>query len=224
MSSSLYTRLLLLLALAIFLLPFLLGHPLVLGLVQLTLAAVLVSAVWQSGTGLVLRGLATALALLYLGVNWLPIGPSPEIRALAHGSAAAFLVVVATFITRNLWEQRRVGADAIIGALAGYLLLGLIWSAAYALVEVLIPGSFRGLETAWIPPEGVSTEPVGSIQPQLLYFSFVTLTTLGYGDLSPGSPVAASLSVLEAVVGQLYIAVLIARLVALSTTNESDTL
>ena len=106
---------------------------------------------------------------------------------------------------------KEVGADKIYGALSVYLLFGQGWALAYILVETMNPGSFVGLARPGVV-DGVGSE--------LIYYSFVTLTTLGYGDITPVSLTVRNLTVMEAVTGVLYIATLIASLVA--TYKESS--
>src|SRR5262249_16431504 len=93
------------------------------------------------------------------------------------------------------------------GAIAVYLLLGLIWAFGYRLVDIHIPGAlhFNTLPTAHEGPMA-----------RYVYFSLVTLTSLGYGDIIPVHPLARSLAVCEGVVGQLYPAILIAGLVGMA--------
>jgi Ion channel len=87
---------------------------------------------------------------------------------------------------------------------AVYLLLGILWAVCYEIVELLQPGSFS-----------VFGRKGTAALPQLAYFSFTTLTTLGLGEILPLSPLARSFVMLEALVGQLFPVVLIARLVAM---------
>jgi hypothetical protein len=119
---------------------------------------------------------------------------------------ALFVFLVLTTI--NAMRQVAVGNDIspnrIIGAVCIYLLLGVMWSILYGVTEYLQPGSFRGLTEAVSP----------AWNPDWVYYSFVTLTTLGYGDIVPLTQTARSLSFTEAVVGQFYIAVLVAGLVS----------
>ena len=90
----------------------------------------------------------------------------------------------------------------MIGALCLYLLLGVLWTILFAFVELARPAAFH-----------YAKDVPGDALENFMYYSFVTLTTLGYGDLTPVHPVARTLAYLEAVVGQLYIAVLVASLV-----------
>ncbi len=92
--------------------------------------------------------------------------------------------------------------------MAAYLLLAVFWTVAGMMIESLAPGSFS---------TGAQTPRAGWID--LLYFNLVTLTTLGYGDVLPVTPVARVWSALEAALGTLYLTILIARLVSLYTSR-----
>jgi hypothetical protein len=130
----------------------------------------------------------------------------------AQATAAAGLVSVAVMALLVLAQTFRAGpvnAYRIQGAVAAYLLLGLAWALAYELVDLLATGAFYALN------------PMERERHHFIYFSFVTLTTVGYGDLTPIHPVARSLAVAEALVGQLYPAILLARLVSLATGRGS---
>jgi hypothetical protein len=136
----------------------------------------------------------------------LPV-PEPWVRGTSLLSLLLFLVVV-------LGQTLRSGPitfHRIQGAVAAYLLLGVIWAEAYALVALLHPGAFSG-------PLNLADGPRG-----WFYFSFVTLTTVGYGDVLPVHPVARSLAILEAATGPLYLAILIARLVSLTVAPGRET-
>jgi voltage-gated potassium channel Kch len=98
-----------------------------------------------------------------------------------------------------------VNVHRIQGAVAAYLLLGLSWALAYELVALRVGQAFSGAGLG------------AAERTSFIYFSFVTLTTVGYGDITPVHPVARSLAVAEALTGQLYPAILLARLVSLAT-------
>jgi hypothetical protein len=118
-------------------------------------------------------------------------------------SLCAFMVVV-------LWQVNRKGpvtGHRVRGAVAGYLLLGLSCAYAYALIDFLIPGAFQ------MPAADLQSREAQ--YDAFVYFSIVTLTTLGYGDITAIHPVARSVVMMEALLGQLYPAILIARLVTL---------
>lgn len=115
----------------------------------------------------------------------------------------AFLLVVITAILRDVLWHERVTLHSVAGALSVFLLIGITWTLAYGALVAVVPEAFAGLAD--------DPQLRGA---QLFYFSFVTLTTLGYGDITPTTPEAMSLSTIQAIVGQLYLAVLVASLVA----------
>jgi hypothetical protein len=104
-----------------------------------------------------------------------------------------------------VYQEGPVTGHRIRGAIAAYLLLAVLFANAYGLINHLIPGAFN------IPPVQYQTEQVEAFY----YFSVVTLTTVGFGDITAVSPVARSFVMFEALIGQLYPAILIARLVTL---------
>jgi hypothetical protein len=113
---------------------------------------------------------------------------------------------------RGIYARPTVTAESVSASLTVYLLLGTIWANAYALLEYLSAGSFYGL----------AGEGIVVARRELFYYSFVTLTTLGYGDIGPTSEVARSLVISEAVVGQLYLVVLVASLVGMFLSQRSE--
>jgi hypothetical protein len=114
------------------------------------------------------------------------------------------LVIIWT-VGRAVFEPGRVTYHRVVGAILLYLTIGLVFVALYSLVGAVSPTAFNGLTVA----------AQVSLPSDLVYFSFTTLTTVGYGDIVPVHPVARSLSNVEAIVGQLYPATLLARLVSL---------
>lgn len=114
-----------------------------------------------------------------------------------------FMGFIVGIILSYLFKEDEITIDVIMGAICGYFLIGLLWNNAYALLEILEPNSFQ------------LSKFHESGGPDFIYYSFVTLTTLGYGDITPISTPAQSLSLLEAVMGQLYLAILVARLVGI---------
>ena len=130
-------------------------------------------------------------------------GGDPGTVGLAFGIATLSFVCVSLLI--RIFERPTVSAASVSSSLTVYMLMGILWSLAYTLTERLLPGSFYGLG------DGGSAETSRS----LFYYSFVTLVTVGYGDIGPVSPAARALAVAEAVVGQLYLVVLVASLVGM---------
>jgi hypothetical protein len=126
--------------------------------------------------------------------------PEPVIHVAELGAFALLLLVV----LGQTFRAGPVTLHRVLGGISAYLLLGVVWAESYTLLEALQPGSFSGALDAGRRSRG------------WLYFSFVTLTTVGYGDILPVRPAARSLAMLEAVTGPLYMAVLLARLVSLT--------
>ena len=116
-------------------------------------------------------------------------------------------ILILAFVLR----AREVDLGIVFGSVCVYLLVAFMWASGYTLIEGLQPGSFA------IP----SLTEEESTRNALQYFSFVTITTLGYGDIQPVTRLARMTSVLEAVIGQLYLVILVARLVGLHTALES---
>lgn len=169
----------------------------------LLFSLVLLAAVLASSGRRWTLAVALLLALPWLYLSWL----HPLWRADATDVAASLLIIALGLFVLGLLLQSvlgagKVGADTLCGAIAAYLLIGVVWALSYGVIEALDPGAFGfgegDFETLWN---------------QLLYFSLVTLSTLGYGDITPVSAFARIWSALEAVTGTLYLAVLIARLV-----------
>lgn len=145
------------------------------------------------------------LSVAWLYLTWLhPVWSGSLADELASVILASCIVYMAAVLLVGVVRTEQVTHDVISGAIAVYLLVGIAWAVVYALVEGLNPGSFR------LGPAGQ-----GTIWEQLLYFSFTTLSTLGFGDITPVSPIARMWTVFEAIFGTLYLAILVARLVSL---------
>lgn len=130
---------------------------------------------------------------------------------ISHISGIAFYAVSSVIILAHIIREKRIQADTLYGAVCVYLMFGLTWYLIYSFVEQLNPGSFYCGDA-----QNINGVLDGA---DLLYFSFVTLTTLGYGDITPVTAQVRSLSFLEAAAGTLYSAILVARLVGLYTAQ-----
>lgn len=162
---------------------------------------ILAAGAFKVTSRLTVRVLALGLAALTVVFGSVDPAYSRVFIAADITLSIVMLSVFAAFMTQQFLPRGREPIQRIAGAVSIYLLLGLIWARLYELVELVAPGAFR-------LPEG-ETLGTGS----LVYFSFVTLATLGYGDISPMNLVARNLAILEALVGQLYLVILISRLV-----------
>jgi Ca2+/Na+ antiporter len=130
---------------------------------------------------------------------------------IAVGSlcGAAFFLFAIIQMLIFIYSHKEVTRDLIIGAAVVYLFMALMWTFIFVAVETLHPGSFN-------IPEGQNIEA----SRQFVYYSFVTLTTLGYGDITPATSMARSLCILEAVIGQLYLVVQVAWLVGVHVSQS----
>jgi hypothetical protein len=136
------------------------------------------------------------------------------------GTSAVLLTYIAVLISVFLLKQNRVSADMILGAINVYLLFAIAFMFLHAFVEISYPGSYlyQGDSLSAVLKGHAEADALAF----LLYFSVVTMTTLGYGDIAPAVPAARMLCSLEAVIGQLFVAVFIARLVSLHIGRRSQ--
>ena len=140
-------------------------------------------------------------------VEELPI--APPARLTCHVAAVVALttavIVCCSRILRVVFRSERITVDSIFGSIVAYQLIGLFFAGVYTLLMLADPGSFRGA--------GVASAAPSLLQNDMAYYSFVTLATLGYGDIVPASSIARSIAVTEALVGQFYVAVVVALLI-----------
>jgi hypothetical protein len=162
---------------------------------------------------------ALALALPAATLLWAEQGGRSEPSAAVWVLFALFVVFLLVVVSRDVLRAVRVTADTIQGAVAVYLLLALVWAVAYTILNSLDPGAFQ-LSVA--DSARVQSTRAGGDMATFVYFSFVTLTTMGYGDVLPLSHTARGIATCEAVVGQVYLAVLVARLVGMQIAQGAD--
>ncbi len=155
--------------------------------------------------------LGTAGVVGYFG-NLFGLGAGFELLGML-GFGLFFLMVGIIIMTNIMLHIRQVTAELIYGSINVYLLVGMSFAFTHSVVELVQPGSISGLESLSMGND--------SIMPYV-YYSFVTMTTLGYGDVSPVTGPAASLAYIQAIFGQLYIAILVARLMGLYIAHETN--
>lgn len=166
---------------------------------------VLLSAVFAASARRAQFLFAMSLAVPWLVLKWGFGGPGFGGTEIATNILQASLNVFAIIlILHRIIKTKEVGFDDLCGAVAIYFLLGVSWALAFGVLEGLAPGTII-----------LSNSDAALSSIDLIYFSFTTLTTLGYGDIAPLSPVARIWSNLEAITGVLYLAVLVSRLVSL---------
>jgi hypothetical protein len=136
---------------------------------------------------------------------------APSFDALASLSGAALIAFSLYTIGRYIARQEEVNQDVIGAAIVFYLLMGVMWSIVFEALEYFEPGSFI-----------MGDEYPGDSRIRFIYYSFVTLTTLGFGDITPVTAKACSLSIIEAIVGQLYLVIQIAWLVGMHISRTTE--
>jgi Ion channel len=148
------------------------------------------------------------LAIAVLGTRWSGyVIDNAMLLLVNYGLGVIFFALTACLLLADVLRKGAVTADKIYGALCVYLLIGLTWGFMFLTLEGCQPGSFlfgQGRSS------GIEKDPA-----TLVYFSFVTLSTVGYGDITPLSHPARAFAFMEAIIGQIYLAVLVARLVGL---------
>ena len=156
------------------------------------------------------------LNIIFKGIEAFGTVENTALIVVELSVALIYYLLIFIIIMRRVLDRSPVTTDKIFGAVSAYILIGIGWAGIFALLQVVNPGSFA------IPEMLVSEKAWGMWS---LYFSFVSLTTIGYGDITPLTPAAQTYAYIEAVFGQIFLTVLIARLVALhivhSTSRES---
>jgi hypothetical protein len=184
-------------------------------------SAILLSAVWGLHAGR--RGLLAGATLVFgaLVGNWTSIFvPSLPLLLVTRTLTIAFLMLVVWTLLRDIGRQTRIQPETIYQAACVYLILGVIFALLYASVGEIDPGAFAPIVAGEPGMAGPDAGRTGMAK--WVYFSFITLTTVGYGDVTPVASSARSLAILEALLGQFFVTVLVARLVGLLQTQLAD--
>ncbi len=159
---------------------------------------------------------ASGLVMAALAVRWLVLlAPSDHLMVADNLIATCYAACFTVIVLKMVYRGGPVSGHRVRGAIAAYLLIGFFFATAYRLLDDLIPGAFSH------PAHAITGQQAQEIASSFMYFSLVTLTTVGFGDIAAVHPVARSLVTLEAVIGTLYPAILIARLVSLQITQEN---
>lgn len=184
-------------------------------LVELFFDGILLAGVYSVGPGKH-RWPFLVLTVVTLGVRW-----GQHLSGVAALDVSALFITViwlayaVSIIIAHLFQRRDVTVDTILGAIVAYLLVAVAFTMVFEVVELQHPGSFSGVSAS-------AGEERGELASSMMYFSLVCITTMGFGDIVPISSLARPLAVLEGVFGQLYVAVMIARLVGLHAARGDD--
>jgi hypothetical protein len=177
-------------------------------------SALLLSGVANVSSNLLPRVAAGLLVCSTIVIHWLHNFTSDHRLAFTavFMSLLCFLLLTAVLL-QQVFEDGPVTVAKIKGAVAVYILIGFSWSYIYRLIDLQVPMAFNLPSLRNSPDEATQTI-------DLTYFSFVTLTTLGYGDITPAHPLSRMFVIIEVLIGQLYPATLLARLVSLEIIHR----
>ena len=181
--------------------------------VELMFDSILIAGVYSVGS-FKLRWAFLLLTVVTLSVRWAEL--LSDFRGMDVGAlalTAAWLAFAVTVIVYHLFQHRDVDVDTILGAIVTYLLAAVAFAIVFQILELLRPGAFSGLT------DDAHLARV-KLADTMMYYSLVCITTMGYGDIVPVGPLARPLSVFAGVFGQLYLAVMIARLVGLHIARQ----
>ncbi|MGR8940661.1 MAG: potassium channel family protein [Gammaproteobacteria bacterium] len=158
--------------------------------------------VWSMHRETYLFRVGLALAVANVALTFVNIFyDSIAIEAGLYVIVLLFSITSTVIAGKHVFSAVAIDRNLLYGATCIYLLMGLIWALLYRMISQFSPGSFNGLQSPDLD--------------NFLYFSFVTLASLGYGDITPHAPLARTLAYLEVITGQMYIAIMVAGVVGL---------
>jgi hypothetical protein len=164
----------------------------------------------MSGSRTAVAAMLGALTMIGVGVTLRLKSPSVLDLNLFAGAWLVVGITLAWAVARATFAPGRITYHRVLGAILFYLMIAVIFAALFMFLGTLVPKAFAGM----------SVEDNPALASQLIYFSFATMTTTGYGDVAPLHPLARSLCNLEAIFGQLYPATLLARLMTLELAHR----
>ncbi len=156
----------------------------------------------------VISALVVGLPLRWMAQFW--GNSTPVLLLLSHATIAITFAILEIVVLVRILTHSRVTRQSVIGAICGYVILGFLFAFVYAVLTYFNSNAIN------VGGQPLGVEQVSNVQrhlSELVYFSFITLTTVGYGDIVPVSPIARSTVILEALAGQLYLAAFVARLI-----------
>jgi hypothetical protein len=215
---SRYAALLLVIVVIIGLHPMVGAHPTLAWLLELMWVALIASSLHAISGHTRLYYVILGLGVLAVVVSTLASSFGMD-RLYPYGAVIRLSLnfVVVGVIFTDILRRKQVDLDAVFGACCAYLLVGVAYGAVYSVIDWIFPGSFN------IPPEPqIVIDQFGpeTRESQLTYFSLITMTTIGYGDITPASPPARMLAALEGLLAQLYLAILVARMVGMELVGR----
>ena len=182
--------------------PFLVGYIRLEVLMDIFILVIVVSVIYAVSWHKRVFMIALAIAIPMLALKWsYYFFNISAILFVADGISVVFTAYATIIVLSYVFTKKEITADVIFAAISGFFMIGLMWAFVFSVLEFILPGSFHYPQVE------------GDRLTHTTYYSFVTLTTLGYGDITPATGAASSFSLLEAVIGQIYMTVLIAILV-----------
>jgi hypothetical protein len=181
-------------------------------ILQLAFSATLIVAIWSllDSRGVFVAGITLAIASAAATITYY-FFPLPAIEMLGLACALTFCAMSLAFTVRHVFMGSTVDLNRMMGAICIYLLVGVMLGLINMFIARLAPGSFEGIDLSDIRSRGLD----------LIYYSFVTMTTLGYGDITPQRPLAKAIAYLAAVAGQFYIAILVGGMVGIYLSRRT---
>ena len=184
-------------------------------LIELIFDGILIAGVYSVGPSKH-RWPFLVLTVATLSVRWGErLSGAPQLDLGALSISVLWLIYADSIIIAHLFKRRDVTVDTILGAIVAYLLVAVAFTLVFEIIEIQKPGSFSGIA------DGAALDR-SELTNSMMYLSLVCVTTMGFGDIVPISEIARPLAVLEGVFGQLYLAVMIARLVGLHIAGTRD--
>jgi Ion channel len=176
--------------------------------IDVVMVTLMVSGALVMNQSRLLTGITVGIVILGASVLWVSrIYPASLLVQFSSAFSVLVFLLYVRIVLLVMFRQGPVSWSRIQGGICAYLLIGMAWASAFALVEQIHPGSFHFVS---------QPENIDELSSKLIYFSFATLTTVGFGDVLPVYPFARSLAIAEAIVGQLFPAILIGALVAMA--------
>jgi hypothetical protein len=191
--------------------PFLQGYVAIRILMDIFFSAIFLAAIFSISDRKRLRAFGAILALPTIVSLWTTyFMVNDAVFMVGRIFGILFFGFAIVQILQFIFRAKDVTKDVIFAAIVVYLLMPMMWSFIYGLLEVLQPGSFN-----------IPAAHIHESRRLFMYFSFVTITTLGYGDITPLAERATSFAILEAVIGQIYLVVVVAWLVGMHVSRKS---
>lgn len=187
--------------------PYLKEHAVTQWLVGLSSVAILGGVIYSVRKKTLYLKLFITLAITTIILSFLDIYThNPHLHIAYMGVFILFIIVSVLDLNYQIFQEDNITQDLLYGSICGYLLLIVLFGSLYLFIETIAPGSFH---------HSVNSESAEFTSHQMYYYSTITITTLGYGDIIPISVLAKSIAMIECISGVFYIAILVARLVAL---------